>query len=101
MKTKINVFLLTLSIFAVAVLASCNQSTSSNDNNELSDTSGQAISVNPVEHSKQFPGADLKVSSITAEKVGTDSALLTVKYDVQNFTLTEHTDDSNATHMAN
>jgi hypothetical protein len=101
MKTKINVFLLTLSIFTVAVLASCNQSTTSSDNKELSDTTDHAISVSPVEHSKQFPGADLKISSITAEKVGTDSALLTVKYDVQNFTLTEHTEDSNATHMAN
>src|SRR5690606_33184101 len=58
------------------------------------------IKVEPVADSKSFPGASLGISSITSEKVG-DSARITVKYDVQNFTLTEHTEDSNAHHMAN
>lgn len=103
MRTNNNVFLLGLTVFAAATFASCNRSTTSK--NEVStDTTvveGPAISVNPVAHSKQFPGAELKITSITSEKKGADSALLTVKYDVKNFTLTEHTDDSNAIHMAN
>ena len=103
MRTNINVFLLGLTVFTAATFASCNQSATKT--NEVStDTTvvaGPAISVNPVAHSKQFPGAELKIASITAEKKGTDSALLTVKYNVKNFTLTEHTDDSNAMHMAN
>ncbi len=104
MRTNINVFLLGLTVVAATTISSCNQSSTTSTNKEQSDTTmvaESAITVNPVAHSKQFPNADLKVASITAEKVGTDSALLTVKYNVKNFTLTEHTDDSNAMHMAN
>ncbi len=103
MKTKINVFLLGLTIFTVAIISSCNQSSTENNSGGTDTTSvaTSAITVSPVAHSKQFPGAELAITSISSEKVGTDSALLTVKYDVKNFTLTEHTDDSNAMHMAN
>lgn len=94
---------------AVALLSSsaiffagCNQqSSSTNTESEVKDSTENSIVVNPVENSKQFPGATLKVTSLTAEKLGTDSATLTVKYDVENFTLTEHTEDMNAEHMAN
>lgn len=97
---NINVFLLGLAISTTAVLGACNQTAKTTDTAAV-ESAVQGITVNPVADSKQFPGAQLKVASITAEKVGTDSALLTVKYDVQNFKLTEHTEDSNAMHMAN
>jgi len=60
-----------------------------------------SITVSPIADSKEFPGADLQIASITAEKVGTDSAKVTVKYTVKNFKLTEMTDDAHAAHMAN
>lgn len=101
MKTKTNVFLLSLALLTTASLSSCNQSTSTSENADTVETSAQNIEVNQVAHSKQFPGAELQIASITAEKSGTDSALLTVRYTVNNFTLTEHTEDSNAVHMAN
>jgi hypothetical protein len=104
MKTNTNVFLLSLAIFTAASLSSCNQSTKTSENaatETVETNAAEAITVNPVAHSKQFPGAELEIASITAEKKGTDSALLTVKYNVKNFTLTEHTEDSNAMHMAN
>ena len=88
---------------ATAVLASCNNPTKNQegevkDSTALADTVG-AIAVNPLQHAKDFPGATLKIASLTSEKVGTDSAKITVKYDVQNFKLTEQTEHEH--HMAN
>ncbi|MGJ1203643.1 hypothetical protein [Sphingobacterium lactis] len=88
---------------ASAVLASCNTPTKNQegeikDSTALADTVG-AIGVNPLEHAKDFPGATLKIAGITSEKVGADSAKITVKYDVQNFKLTEQTEHTH--HMAN
>lgn len=60
-----------------------------------------SITVSPIADSKEFPGADLQIASITAEKAGADSAKVTVKYAVKNFKLTEMTDDAHAAHMAN
>jgi hypothetical protein len=60
-----------------------------------------SITVSPIADSKEFPGADLQIASITAEKAGADSAKVTVKYTVKNFKLTEMTDDAHAAHMAN
>lgn len=95
---KLNLFLVGLALSSTAVFTACNE-TAKNETEETTELN--TLKVNPVADSKQFPGAELKVSSISAEKVGADSALLTVRYDVMNFTLTEHTDDSNAGHMAN
>lgn len=95
----------TLLAFSTALLTmvSCNQTTKDTDGNVqdstlLSDTVG-AIAVNPLSHAKEFPGASLTISSLTSEKVGTDSARITVKYKVTNFNLTEQTDHEH--HMAN
>lgn len=88
---------------ATALFASCNTSTTNQDGDVQDSTAMQdsvgAITVNPLEHAKEFPGATLKIANLTAEKVGTDSAKITVKYDVENFTLTEQTE--HAHHMAN
>lgn len=87
-----------------AALASCNNATNQHNDGQDSltvDSSATAdsIVVNPLAHAKEFPGATLKVADISATKVGTDSAKITVKYDVSNFTLTEQTEHSH--HMAN
>ncbi|NGF57643.1 hypothetical protein G5B35_25965 [Parapusillimonas sp. SGNA-6] len=96
---KSKLFIVALSVSIVA----CNNPTKNKegevqDSTALDDTVG-AIAVNPLAHAKEFPGATLNIASITAEKVGTDSAKITVKYDVQNFNLTEQTEHEH--HMAN
>ncbi len=93
-----------LAVFALsATVVSCNQTTKNKDGEVQDSTALQdsvgAIAVNPLSHSKEFPGATLKIASITTEKVGTDSAKVTVKYDVSNFQLTEQTEHDH--HMAN
>jgi len=93
-----------LAVLAVsASIVSCNSTTKNSegetqDSTALADSVG-SIAVNPLQHSKEFPGATLKIASITSEKVGTDSAKITVKYDVSNFKLTEQTEHEH--HMAN
>ncbi len=94
----------TLAIVALsATIVACNntsrQNSGTQDSTAVNDASAQAIAVNPLPHAKEFPGATLKIASITSEKVGTDSAKITVKYDVQNFNLTEQTEHEH--HMAN
>lgn len=86
-----------------ATVVSCNPTTKNSegetqDSTALADSVG-AVAVNPLQHSKEFPGAALKISSISSEKVGSDSAKITVKYDVSNFKLTEQTEHEH--HMAN
>jgi len=102
MRKNFNLSLIALALAATSFTA-CNSGSQSTENTDT-DTDTVAtgeIQVVPVVDSKAFPGANLEISSITSEKVGTDSARITVKYDVKNFTLTEHTDDMNAGHMAN
>lgn len=93
-----------LAVLAVsATIVSCNNTTNNSEggtqDSVVSTDSVGAIAVNPLAHSKEFPGATLNISSITSEKVGTDSAKLTVKYTVSNFELTAQTDHDH--HMAN
>ncbi|MGJ1433959.1 hypothetical protein ACR79M_20460 [Sphingobacterium spiritivorum] len=97
-----------LAIVAVgATIVSCNNPTKttggdSGDSTSMSDTSKTGeVTVTPVGHSKEFPGATLKIASLTSEKAGTDSAKITVKYTVENFKLTEQTTHEHADHMAN
>lgn len=89
--------------FVIASLASCNQSgttTGDDADSSATETSGP-ITVSPVADSKAFPGAALDIASITASPADGDSVTLAVKYAVKNFTLTEHTEDHNADHLAN
>lgn len=83
---------------ATALFASCNTSTNNQDGDAqdslaLDDSVG-AIVVNPLDHAKEFPGATLTIGEMTTEKVGSDSAKITIKYNVENFTLTEQTEHS-------
>lgn len=90
-------------LMVITSFSACNGPTKNtkgeiNDSTALSDSVG-AIAVNPLAHAKDFPGATLSISSISAEKVGNDSAKVTVKYNVHNFNLTEQTEHTH--HMAN
>ncbi|WP_206366965.1 hypothetical protein [Sphingobacterium sp. SGG-5] len=85
-----------------ASIVACNNTSKQNStaaDSTAVDSSAQTIVVNPLSHAKEFPGATLKIASITSEKVGADSAKITVKYDVQNFNLTEQTEHEH--YMAN
>ncbi|WP_159639044.1 hypothetical protein [Sphingobacterium composti Ten et al. 2007 non Yoo et al. 2007] len=82
---------------------SCNSS-NTNNNTTTQDSianvdSALAIEVTPLPHAKEFPGATLTISSLGSEKLGNDSAKVTIKYAVQNFNLTDQTDHEH--HMAN
>jgi len=106
MKKNLNLSLAALA-FAALSFTACNSGNKTAENAQTStdslnnvDTNNE-IRVEPVADSKSFPGANLEIASITSEKVGSDSARISVKYNVKNFTLTEHTEDSNAHHMAN
>ncbi|MCA5005962.1 hypothetical protein IPZ78_12455 [Sphingobacterium sp. WQ 366] len=82
---------------------SCNspnnsQTTSTQDSLATTDTA-KAIEVTPLPHAKEFPGATLTISSLASEKLGNDSAKVTIKYELQNFNLTDQT--SHDHHMAN
>jgi hypothetical protein len=94
---------LSLVFIGSMLVASCNQNKKADEMNsdtEVSDsTQMDSVSVTPVADSKEFPGAELKIASITSEKVGNDSAKITVKYTVNNFKLTEQTEHEH--HMAN
>ena len=90
-------------VAASATLVACNPTTKNTDGDTqdttaLADSVG-AVAVNPLSHAKEFPGATLEIASITAEPVGTDSAKVTVKYNVSNFELTAQTEHDH--HMAN
>lgn len=91
------------SVLAAVVLSStivaCNNSTQNNSAATDDSTDNQQIVVNAIDHAKEFPGATLNIASLTSEAVGTDSAKITVKYDIQNFNLTDQTEHDH--HMAN
>ena len=105
MKFQSQIMALAASALMVASLSSCNQT--GNNAGDGSDSTAMAdtvapIAITPVADSKAFPGASLAISSIAATPgTSDDSVTLAVKYDVKNFTLTEHTADHNAEHMAN
>lgn len=103
MKIKWIIGLGALAVLTTSSLVSCNQggNSESTGTDSVMVEEGGEIAVVPVDDSKQFPGAALSIASITSEKVGADSAKITVKYNVENFELTAHTDDMNAEHMAN
>src|SRR5690606_31954194 len=79
---------------ATALFVSCNTSTTNQDGDPqdstaVSDSVG-TLAVNPLDHAKEFLGATLKIAEMTAEKVGSDSAKITVKYDIRS---EEHTSE--------
>lgn len=82
-----------------ATIVACNNTSTQQSATTADSTAAGAIVVNPLAHAKEFPGATLNIASISSEKVGTDSAKITVKYDVENFNLTEQTEHDH--HMAN
>ena len=93
---------LSLIFLGTVIMTSCEPKKAGTDvmDTEANDSvQMDSITVTPVADSKQFPGAELKIASITSEKAGADSAKITVKYTINNFTLTDQTEHEH--HMAN
>lgn len=90
-------------VLGIMLLAGCGHKTQKENNHQATETKSESrISVTPVEHSKAFPGAVLKISDIQAkETASTDSVSFKVNYSIGNFTLTEATEDHNTHHLAN
>lgn len=82
---------------ALLLLAGCNNK-GQKGNNQASESK---ITVTAVEHSKAFPNATLKIRDIQVQEINSDSVSFKVNYDIDNFTLTEHTEDHNAHLLAN
>ena len=51
------------------------------------------IALTPVMGSPEFPGAELMIKSVKAEKVGTDSAKVSFAFDLKNYELKSQTSD--------
>ncbi len=93
-------------VLASSAFVACNPKTEKTGTtttvtDSIIENNSSSISVSPIADSKEFPGAELKIASITATKVGTDSAKVTVKYEVNNFKLTEQTAHDHSDHLAN
>lgn len=62
----------------------------------------EQLRVTPVQNSKAFPDATLKVQDIqTEETTSPDSVFFKITYNITNFILTECTEDPNTHQMAN
>jgi len=96
---KTNLFKWTLALcFIGLTLVSCKKNTENmHPIKQLSETN--VISVVALEHSKSFDQASLKISSLEVEKLATDSVRLYVRYEIENFELTQQTEHDH--HMAN
>jgi hypothetical protein len=91
--------LLALTAMVGITLSACNNSSTSNQT--TSDTASHtptmpqtAMGISPVTNSPEFPEASLSIKSITAEPLGTDSAKVTIQYDVAHYELKHQTQDA-------
>lgn len=89
--------IITIGLFLVAGLAaaSChNDTASSGEKSSSADKPAQAITLTDFPASPDFPKASLGISSMQATKVGTDSAKLSITFDVKNYDLKMQTGDA-------
>lgn len=95
--------LVAISAIGVMLLAGCGNNAQKENNDQATEEKTEnSISVTPVEHSKAFPGAVLKNSDIRAKETASpDTVALRVNYSIENFILTEATEDHNTHHLAN
>jgi hypothetical protein len=84
------------------VLPSCNSGSTGNGStsDSVKTTPLAPIAVAMVPPSPEFPGAALSIASVTAEKIGNDSAKVSFAFDVKNYELKMQTSD-NGTKMCN
>jgi len=78
---------------------SCKKKTENTQSIEQPLETTGTISVVALEHSKSFDQASLKISSLEVQKLATDSVKLHIKYEIENFELTQQTEHDH--HMAN
>ncbi|MGJ1303488.1 hypothetical protein [Sphingobacterium multivorum] len=86
-----------INVIALLLLAGCN----SKGQKENKQANESKVTITPVEHSKTFPDATLKIRDIQVQEINSDSVSFKVNYGIEHFTLTEHTEDHNAHRLAN
>ncbi|MBA3827728.1 MAG: hypothetical protein H0X33_02220 [Taibaiella sp.] len=92
-----------LVVCSAILLASCGQSAPDHEKTAPQDTvrhSYPLVTLVPVGNSPEFPDAKLSIQSVTAQKVGADSAHVTFNFAVKNYELKHQTSDS-ATKLCN
>src|SRR5699024_12828129 len=92
-----------VALFA-GLLVACNPSgndSESSDDANVEDVQASDIQVNPIDPSKEFPGAELLITSITGEKINDSEAKITVKYKVNKFELSNMSAHEHTNHVAN
>lgn len=85
-------------LLTLGSLAACQNS--GNNQNNSNDSTKAAIALVPVTNSPTFPDATLTIDEMTAQKQG-DSAVLKVKFNVENYELTSQTSDASHKHSSN
>lgn len=94
-KTTLGIFALSAGTF---MAASCGESSNNNETTNTDTTQAAApakeITLSDVPASPDFPDAQLTITSVTAEKKGTDSAKVTFNYGVKNYELKSQTADA-------
>lgn len=90
-----------MGVFALCSLSLVATSCGEGNNEQKTDDTSQAatapakeITTSPVPASPEYDGAQLTITSVTSEKVGTDSAKLTFNYGVKNYELKSQTADA-------
>lgn len=103
MKKTLSKNLVWIALCSIFLASSCNSPNNTNSNSTQDSISNidsvAVIEVTPLPHAKEFPEATLRISSLTSENLGNDSAKVTIKYGIENFNLTDQTDHDH--HMAN
>jgi hypothetical protein len=98
--------ILMLAAMGAITVASCNNSTTTTETTSKTDSTTVAavprpkVAIAPVSASPDFPNASLSIASTKAEKVGTDSTMVTFNFNVKNYELKMQTSD-NANKMCN
>lgn len=86
------------SLTSALLFSSCGDGTSPGAESSSADSTAAPVLVAPqlsdVPASPEFAGATLKVASVKAEKVGSDSTKLSFRFDVKNFELKGQTADA-------
>ena len=95
LKTTLSIFTLSAGALFVASCGEGNNDQSGNaDTTQVATPAAKEITLSDVPASPDFPDAQLSITSVTAEKQGTDSVKVTFNYGVKNYELKSQTADA-------
>ncbi len=97
MKLKLGLSLVFSGLVALASLNACSQ----NKKNITNGSDSTKMTIEPLAESSDFADASLKIADVKTQMVGTDSAKMTVNFNVANYELTKQTMDMTSGECAN